>query len=95
MKDGSVVPVCSYRWTDPNGKLEVCHHVASCPVCKQCSRLDGDHEFGHCAGHLGLNQWIPVPGSELIAAKRDEERRQDEIRQQARRSQRPRKEKRA
>lgn len=77
--------VCSYRWMDPDGHLETCHHAASCAVCGQCSRLDGDAEFGHCTGHLGLLQWIPVPGSEQDAARRDEERRQNEIRQQARR----------
>lgn len=72
-KDGRKIAVCSYRWVDPDGEVEECHHVATCQVCGQCSRLVGDHEAGHCTGHLGLDQHIGgVPGRDN---RRREERR--------------------
>jgi hypothetical protein len=66
-KRGNIISLCNYRWVNPEGKIETCHSHAVCPVCRQCSRLDGDKEHGHCPGHLGLNQHIPVPGNEAFS----------------------------
>jgi hypothetical protein len=55
---------CNYRHVDPDGTEETCHHAASCKICGQCSRIDGNgHEHGHCPGHMGLSEHIPgIPG---------------------------------
>ena len=88
-KDGSVVKICSYRWVDPDGHVETCRHAASCGVCGQCSRLDKDHENGHCTGHLGLSEHIPVPGSDQRKVRDGLDRRQNEIKHQRPRGRRP------
>jgi hypothetical protein len=63
-KGGKVISLCSYNFTNPDGKVETCNAHAACPVCGQCSRFDGEHERGHCTGHFGLDPKIPFPGSE-------------------------------
>lgn len=63
--DGKVTATqCSYRYTDPSGEVDECHHASSCKICGQCSRIDGTgHEHGHCPGHLGLSEHIEgIPG---------------------------------
>ena len=65
-RKGNTVSLCSFRWVDPDGKIEVCFSHAACPVCGQCSRLDGERERGHCPGHTGLMWWIAVPGNEAF-----------------------------
>ena len=65
-KHGRKVELCNYSWTDPDGHTEKCRAPKACPVCGQCSRLDGERELGHCTGHLGLSQHIPVPGNEAM-----------------------------
>ena len=64
LKNGTTITICNYLWVDPEGREERCRAHASCPICGQCSRIDGEHENGHCTGHLGLNQHIWVPGME-------------------------------
>ena len=63
-KRGNVVHLCNYSYTDHEGKTERCSAPAACPVCGQCSRLDGEHERGHCVGHGGLHYTIAVPGND-------------------------------
>jgi hypothetical protein len=53
-KDGQTISVCNFRYVDMDGDVHTCHHVALCKICGGCSRLVGDHETGHCTGHLGL-----------------------------------------
>jgi hypothetical protein len=65
-KRGNIHTLCGYRWTNPEGKIETCHAHAVCPICLQCSRLDGEKEHGHCVGHAGLNEFIPVPGNDAF-----------------------------
>ena len=65
-KRGDTVSLCTYRFTNPDGKVDICFGHAVCPVCRQCSRLDGEKEHGHCPGHLGLHWSIPVPGNEAF-----------------------------
>lgn len=83
-KKGNVVALCNYRWTNPEGKVETCHSHAACPICGQCSRLDGEKEHGHCTGHLGLHFSIPVPGNEAFdlmkKAQQAAQRKQTEAR---------------
>ena len=81
-KDGTKIDVCTYRWVDPEGHVELCRHAAACPVCKQCSRLDGDSELGHCTGHLGLSQHIRVPGQEAAKTRNELERTRNTIQEQ-------------
>ena len=60
-----VVPtadVCTYDYTDRDGERSTCRARAGCPICKQCSRISGQRETGHCTGHLGLLQHISIPG---------------------------------
>jgi hypothetical protein len=90
-KQGNVIPLCNYRWVDPDGREETCRAHAACEVCGQCSRLVGEHESGHCTGHFGLNQFIKVPGMEVNAARAELERvrvNQPKRAQQKRRPQR-------
>lgn len=68
-KQGNKVYICNYRWQDSDGKIETCRAPKACEICGQCSRLVGDHESGHCPGHLGLSEHIKVPGSDQDAAK--------------------------
>lgn len=65
-KRGNVIQLCTYHWTDSDGHVEKCRAPVTCPVCQQCSRLDGEKELGHCTGHLGLNQHIAVPGNDAM-----------------------------
>ena len=65
-KNGKTVSLCNYRFVLPDGKIELCNAPKACPVCGQCSRLDGEHERGHCTGHFGLHYSIPVPGNEAF-----------------------------
>lgn len=69
-KKGNVISLCNYRFVDPDGKVEQCFAHAACPVCGQCSRLDGEKERGHCTGHLGLMDRIPVPGNDAYRKMR-------------------------
>lgn len=62
-KDGKTVTQCGYRWVTPDGEVVDCHSAASCPICGQCSKIQGDAEHGHCTGHLGLSEHIPYPGN--------------------------------
>lgn len=89
-KDGQTISICGYRWVDPEGRVESCRDAASCQICGQCSRLDGDHEYGHCTGHLGLNQFIRVPGSTTAKVRTETENRAASIRQPQRQAKRPR-----
>ena len=73
-KHGNTVSICNYRFVLPDGKIDLCHAPAACPVCGQCSRLDGEHERGHCCGHSGLHHSIPVPGNEAYAKLKKEKR---------------------
>lgn len=73
-KSGNIITICNYHWVDPDGKVETCRHHASCGVCGQCSRIVGEAEHGHCTGHYGLHQDIPVPGQEANAARAELER---------------------
>ena len=66
-KKGNVVHLCSFQFTDHEGKTERCNAPAACPICGQCSRLDGEHERGHCTGHLGLHHTIVAPGNDAEA----------------------------
>lgn len=52
--DGTVVNLCTYRWTDPDGHVDTCRAHAKCPICQQCSKVIDEKENGHCPGHLGL-----------------------------------------
>jgi hypothetical protein len=52
--DGTVITLCSYRFTEPNGHTMQCRAPMKCPVCRQCSRIIEGKEHGHCPGHLGL-----------------------------------------
>jgi hypothetical protein len=62
-KNGEKVYTCNYRWMDPDGRVETCRAPKACEICGQCSRIDTTgHESGHCPGHLGLSEHIPVPG---------------------------------
>jgi hypothetical protein len=84
-KDGTVIKLCSYRWTGPDGHVEMCRHTAGCSVCGQCSRLDKDHENGHCTGHLGLSEHIPgIPGTDQRKVRDGLDRKQNEIHRQRR-----------
>ena len=69
-KKGNVIQLCSYRFVEPDGHVAQCFAQAVCPICQQCSRIDKEKEHGHCTGHLGLNQHIPVPGSDAFIALR-------------------------
>ena len=69
-KLGNKVVLCDFSFTDHEGKTEKCNAPAACPVCGQCSRLDGEHERGHCCGHFGLHASIPVPGNDAYAKMR-------------------------
>lgn len=71
-KNGKVVSICNFSFTNPDGKIELCNAPSACPVCGQCSRLDGEHERGHCPGHLGLHWSIPVPGNDAFNKMRKE-----------------------
>ena len=62
-KNGNTVSICNFSFTDYEGKTEKCNAPAACPICGQCSRLDGEHERGHCCGHLGISQHFVFPGS--------------------------------
>ena len=74
-KKGNVVELCTYEWTDPDGHVEKCFAHGACPVCRQCSRLDGEKERGHCTGHLGLKREIPVPGNDAYYELRKQQKR--------------------
>ena len=69
-KKGNVVAICNYEFTNPDGKTDKCFAPAACPVCGQCSRLDGEKEHGHCPGHLGLMDQIAVPGNDAYQKMR-------------------------
>ena len=73
-KKGNVVHLCNFYFVDHEGKEERCNAPAACPICGQCSRLDGEHERGHCTGHLGLNQFIPVPGNDAYTELQKKEK---------------------
>ena len=73
-KRGNTVVLCNFHFTDHEGKEERCNAPAACPVCGACSRLDGEHERGHCPGHAGLNQFIAVPGNDAFAKLKKEKR---------------------
>ena len=79
------IELCEYRWTDPSdNSVETCHAPLACPICRQCSRLDGDREHGHCCGHYGLLPHIWVPGREQDKERTQYEKRRAEIREQRR-----------
>lgn len=66
---------CSYHYTDPkDSQIYTCRAKAACFICGQCSKIDGSRENGHCVGHLGLNQHIPVPGNSAMDKKLREKR---------------------
>lgn len=73
-KKGNIVNLCTYHFVDHEGKEEQCNAPAECPVCQQCSRLDGEHERGHCTGHFGLHWSVPVPGNDAFAKLQKEKR---------------------
>ena len=73
-KKGNTIHLCNFRFVNPDGKEERCNATAACPVCGQCSRIDGEHEHGHCTGHLGLHKDIPVPGNDAYEKSRKEKR---------------------
>lgn len=52
--DGTVISICTYQWTDPDGHVETCRAHAKCPICNQCSKIIDNKETGHCPGHSGL-----------------------------------------
>jgi len=65
--DGTVVSICTYRWTDSDGQVETCRSHAKCPICQQCSKIVDGKENGHCPGHRGLmwhiEQTLPHRGT--------------------------------
>ena len=69
-KNGKTVSICNFSFTNSDGKVELCNAPAACPICGQCSRLDGEHGRGHCTGHLGLHHDIAVPGNDAYAKQR-------------------------
>ena len=69
-KHGNTVSLCNYSYTDYEGKTETCSAPQGCPICGGCSRLDGEHERGHCCGHLGISQFIVYPGSAAEAKQK-------------------------
>lgn len=83
-KGGVTITLCGYRWLSPDGGVESCRHAAACGICGQCSRLDGDHELGHCTGHLGLHYMIRVPGMEATRVREGLEKTQHQIKREQR-----------
>lgn len=66
---GNVHTLCNYSYTSTDritskSVTETCHSARACKICGQCSKIDGAREKGHCTGHHGLMQHIPVPGNE-------------------------------
>jgi len=81
-KDGVTASVCTYRWTDPSdNSIDTCRHAIVCPICQQCSRLEGDKENGHCPGHYGLMPHIWVPGRDQALLRRQQDRIREEVRE--------------
>jgi hypothetical protein len=70
-KDGTVIHVCTFRNTDPDGRVNTCHAPKACAVCNQCSRIDSTgRELGHCTGHLGLIDHIEgIPGTDTAKVR--------------------------